>query len=141
MRCSTNTAFYLYRHHLFLLTCKIILTWLFCSPNPKLRRRDLVFSPLLQMFHIINQALFRAQFNEVLHCLVLLANTKILLKEHPRTPTPCCNMNQSFPIFIFICSLINFSLDGSEEMSNSSHLLQTVVQSPPKKETTQAFYF
>lgn len=118
---------------------KIIHMWLFCSPNPRLCRRDLVFSPLLQMFQIFNQALFRAWFIQVLHCLTFYSNTS-------HSP-PCGDVKHSSPIFIFICSLISFGLDGSVETSksDSSRLLLTVVpghaRSAPKQETRQVFYF
>lgn len=124
------------------LPAKIIHVWSSHSLKPKLCWTDLVFSPVLEMFHIFIQAFFRAWFNQALHCLVLLVNMTNLLNP---TLLTCGNMKQSFLIFIFICCLISFSLDDSMETSNSNsiHLLLTVlgnVSCFAGDWTTRAFY-
>lgn len=141
---TSNAILYLFTGFTFsCLPGETVHMLLFCSPNPKVCRRNLVLSPLLQVSQAFMQVLFKTLTNQVLHWLVLPINIAILLRQK----SLCDNIKQGFAIFIFTCSSISLSSGGSMEtsMSSSSHLLLAVVpgnvQPQPKQETKQVFYF
>lgn len=76
---TSNAILYLFTGFTFsCLPGETVHMLLFCSPNPKVCRRNLVLSPLLQVSQAFMQVLFKTLTNQVLHWLVLPINIAIL---------------------------------------------------------------